>query len=157
MTRSRLFMTAAVSMNAPDFSSSREARSATGKRPASVGNSSLPGPFCKLNGPRFQRPPGREVGQRDGSLHVPGVRRAASPGDADFEPADCGHLLPPMLDQFRVGDDIGDVRGDGGQRCAKKIRHAQQGSMHVEVRQRRVAGHQLIDPGRPRKRRTRAA
>ncbi len=45
MTRSRFFMTAAVSMNV----SNRLPRSVTVKWPATPGNCSVPAPFCKLN------------------------------------------------------------------------------------------------------------
>ena len=50
--------------------------------------------------------------QGDGAMAVPGVPRAALPGDADLEAGHDGKLSPPVFDPRRVGEEIRRAGGD---------------------------------------------
>ncbi len=133
-TRSRHDSTAAVSTKGP-LASSSPGNSATGKRPARARACSLPAPFWRLTSRTpSTRASGSKVLQRDGTRVIAFVLVAALPGDADSQgrgdPASTawqiGQPAPPMLDEGRIGAEVGHVGGDGLQVRAEQQRQAQQ-------------------------------
>ena len=66
-----------------------------------------------------------EATQRDGAGTVVAERRTAPPEDADLETGDRGQLSSPVLDEPRVGEEVGNI---GGYRFQGRVENARQAS-----------------------------
>ena len=144
-TRSRLFMTAAVSMNGPAVSSRRLPRSVMANN--SSATCSAPGPFCRLNSRTpatlasgANRASGAERGGRPrirGSLARP--RRSSVPGRADpLTPAGAG------AGRRQTGKEPGPAPWPASCRSGPAGSAARRERQNPQRRARR---HQLIDAG----------
>ena len=112
MSRSRFFRTAAVSTNAPVFSSMLRPRSTTVEPSGELElRSSRRGAFLQAEELHaFQSHQRGEIGQRNAAHDVGLMRRVAAPDDADLAARISASFFAPLLDERLIGRQIRNFR-----------------------------------------------
>ena len=138
MTRSRFFITAAVSRR-------RHPAGRPGRSRGSSATSQLfaPEPFCRLS----RWTPGTSArganwSEGDGAEAIQLILGIALPGDADLETADGAELAGAKVPSIGLGEQVGDIGRHRRQGGPEEPRQAQQGDVEVELGEGVSLGHQ---------------